>query len=650
MTPEALFRCPRQHFTMLFDAGGNNGYGNNDYLYGCMKRINSTIAIAALLLISMTVWAQDLKPAKDKATKLFGYQDKSKNWVIEPTFNAAKRFIGGFAIVEQNGRKGLIDTEGAWVLKPEYDDIDKFDKAGLCEVMRKDGKTKLRGVANTSGELVIPVECLAVNINRSESLITAQRYVEVPRIGNKPMWGVYDFEGNEIFAPAFSSSPSFRNGKGIAKSAYDGLMGIIGNDGQTLLPFENLAVSYSGGGFNVLTSEFVACYYDSRMFKNSEFAYPGYVAPYDPASDPVRLAAWGNGVIGMRLHRNTLKAINIGQDSRGRSALCSDLRLDWNYGRFVRLEPCRDQEDRPGAMLNPEDGLFYTVKAILYEADGRFVEEVSRWGWLEAECADGIIYNAEGAETWIAMKDINCSARPSFSIQLTGYRQIDHSDVLGGLGLHSYDISRMLDPGYAARRCSEIRQAENVGISSYLPRPAPDLKNIRIIDNAMRLPLFRHHFGMGEVVNCKVKASENGADLELSDRLILPFEDSFSDTGFSMKGEEEIYWGPNNARTVMLSLEPAEGGKNAPGTSDDVFGSERNFVIVIALYEEDGSYLRTLGVVPYVDYASSDALVFDRLGIALVNRPGQRSIRNIPAVPANLSALKNLTPDFRHRR
>lgn len=603
----------------------------------------------AMLLIAAAAFAQDIKPVKDKASKLFGYQDKSKNWVIEPSFNAAKRFIGGFAIVEKDGRKGVIDQSGAWILKPEYDDIDKFDKAGLCEVMRKSGKTKLRGIANTSGELVIPVECPAVSVNRSEALIMAERYVEVPRIGPKPMWGVYDFEGNEIFAPSFSSSPSFRNGRGIAKSATDGLMGVISSDGQVLLPLDNLSVTYSGGGFNVLTSEFVACYYDSRMFKNSEFAYPGYVAPYNPAGDAIRLAAWGNGVIGKRLHRNNLKAISIGKDSRGRSAVCNDLRLDWGYGRFVRLEPALDEEEHPGAMLNPENGSYYTVKAVLYESDGRFVEEVSRWGWLEAECTDGVIYNAEGAETWIAMRDINCLAVPSFSISLNSYRQIDHSDVLGGLGLRNYDISRMLDPSSAVRRSNEIREAENVGITSYLPRPAPELRSVRVIDNAMRQPIFRHRFEMGEVVNCKVRPNDSGADLELSRSLVLPFEDSFSDTGFSMKGEEEIFWGPNNARTVMLSLEPAEGGKNAPGTKDDVSGSERNFVIVIALYEEDGSYLRTLGVAPYVDYASDEALVFEKLGIALLDRPGKPVIKNVKTIPSTLSALRDIQMGFRHR-
>ena len=86
--------------------------------------------------------AQDLKPVRDRDSKLFGYQDKSKNWVIPPSFQSAKRFNGGFAIVEQSGLKGLIDQTGAWVLKPEYDNIGKFDKSGLCEVTVKADRVK----------------------------------------------------------------------------------------------------------------------------------------------------------------------------------------------------------------------------------------------------------------------------------------------------------------------------------------------------------------------------------------------------------------------------------------------------------------------------------------------------------------------------
>ena len=277
-------------------------------------KLRSIFLGICLLCLCVTAAAQDLKPVKDRDSKLFGYQDKSKNWVIAPSFTAAKRLNGGFAVVEVQGLKGLIDESGTWVLQPEWDNIDKFDKAGLCEVMRKEGKTKLRGIANSSGQMVIPAECLSISISHNEGIIMAERYVQTQRSGLKPLWGVYNAEGAEIFEPQFASAPSWRNGRGIAKSAWDGLYGIIDSDGNTLLPFDNLAISASGSSFEVLTSDFTTCVYDSRMFKSNTYAYPGYVAPYDPAGDPVRAAAWRVGPIGARLYRNNLKLADLGRD------------------------------------------------------------------------------------------------------------------------------------------------------------------------------------------------------------------------------------------------------------------------------------------------------------------------------------------------
>ena len=111
-------------------------------------------ACVAAICLALTASAQDLKPVKDRVSKKFGYQDKSKNWVIEPSFDAAKRFIDGYAIVEVQGLEGMIDQSGAWVLKPDYNSIGKFDKLGLCELMNKYDHTRYYGLADRSGRRV----------------------------------------------------------------------------------------------------------------------------------------------------------------------------------------------------------------------------------------------------------------------------------------------------------------------------------------------------------------------------------------------------------------------------------------------------------------------------------------------------------------
>jgi hypothetical protein len=596
-----------------------------------MKRI-VIIALAVLVAVCATAQAQDLKPVKDKNTKLFGYQDKDKNWVIEPAYTAAKRF-----------------------------------KEGLAEVTIKPGKTKFHGIIDETGRTIIPTECTSVSVNYKERLIMAERPA---RFGDFFLWGVYDFEGNELFEPYFISGPWFYNGKGVAKSGETGFKGVIDTQGNVLIPFENLAITQEYGGYAVLTSQFERCTYDSRMNKASVFPYPGYVAPYDPKGDLIRAAAWHVGPIGYRFHRNSLKEARLTQDARGRIAVCSDLRIDWGYNRFVRFEPDVDAGGHPGSLQDPESGRLYTIKAFLCEADGSPVSEISSWGWIEGTANEGIIYNAEGRETWMLMHDLNAPAIPSFTSPLTFYRHADMTSIYSELGLHAYDVERLYEPYRAANRFEEIVQGENAGITAAMPRPAPDLRTARTIEQAMRAPIFQAPFTVGQVVNCNVKHKGGEVEIELFDKLVCHFEDRFEDPYYSFNGDSEIFWGPNNARAVWLSLECVR--KDPKCIHDDVTGSELDFVMVIGLYEEDGSFLQALGVVPAPDYYTNGVLVFEPLGIAiLVDTPAQNPAlgkgrdkqgfvtTDESRLPLNLSALhqihypradKSRSPGYRRGR
>ena len=137
--------------------------------------------------VTLSAAAQDLKPVKDKATKKYGYQSKSsKSWVIDPVYDNAKRFIDGFAVVEIEGREGLIDTQGDLILNTEYDNIGKFDKNGLCELMIKDGRTKWYGVADQTGRILLPVDSRDVNISKKGLYILANRAVDINGSISKP--------------------------------------------------------------------------------------------------------------------------------------------------------------------------------------------------------------------------------------------------------------------------------------------------------------------------------------------------------------------------------------------------------------------------------------------------------------------------------
>ena len=613
--------------------------------------------------IAFSAPAQDLKPVKDKTTKKFGYQGKNKSWAIEPVYDNAKRFIDGFAIVEIDGRQGLIDTHGDLILDTEYDNIGKFDKNGLCELMIKDGRTKWYGVADQTGAILLPVDSRDINISKKGLYILANRAVDIKGFGGTTLWGIYDIQGRELFAPQFVNTPTYADGTFVAKSADTGLAGLMDMNGDVLLPFEYLAISRYGNGYRALTPDFTLIRYTDGLRNEQAERYPGAVAPYDPMGDPVRAAAWHNAGIGFRMQRNNIKRLDMSE----RRAICSDLRLDWGRNRFVRLEPFEDPQRHEGAMEDPASGKYYTVKALLYEADGTLAEVLSDWGRLEGECSAGVVYRTEDGDTWILLEERNSLDVPSYSLYLSGYESFGHDNIYQGLGLRANDVERLADPHNYAARLKDICDGDNIGLSSYIPRPT-DMFHARQARELMRSAIFRFPYSMGEVVSCTVQRRSEEVEVTLYEQLVCRFSDSL-EPSYYMSGDEQIYWGPHNARTVRLSLER----DNGDCMVDDIMHTDNKYRLILSLYEEDGSWLRTLAEVPYADYAHDGVIVFERANIAILvpditrthhdhygrsgyrrdeRGPVQRVVR-IPGtekLPHTLSALNEGVRDFSDRQ
>lgn len=582
-----------------------------------MKRYMKSILCLAALVFCLAASAQDLKPVKDRLTKKYGYQDKSKNWVIQPAYDDAKRFDdAGCAQVKVDGRFGLIDTEGAWLLDAVYDNIGKFDKNGLCELMIKDGKTKYYGVADRAGNVLLPVEYRDIDIPKNGGCILASRVSEDPQLQGDPLWAVFDMQGGEVFPPQFLSAPSFNKGTLVARDALTGLTGVVDMEGKVLLPFEFLAVSHHNNGYSTLSRYFTNVSYTADLFRTESYNQPGAVIPYDPMEDRVRAAAWHCNGVGEPLHVNQVRWIQ--SKSGSRSATCREVPIDWRNDRFIRLEPFVTDEQDEYAMADPYSDRFYTLKAMLYERDGSLVGEVCDRGYLEAECSEGVIYNVHGQESWLILSDPNSPDLSSYSVSLSGYRSLNHENVCEGIGIRSRDLERLQDVRTFAKRCIEIIEGDDVGITSYNP-PSIDLQHARRQRELMRSDLFHHAFHMGDVVSCNAYVRGEDVEVQLYQQLVCRMEDRFQDPYYSMNGDELIYWGPHNRRTVRLSLESTY---DSNAMEDDLGGSGKHWCIVLSMYEEDGSWLRTLASAPYVDYLQDGVLVFKGLRIALLTSPG----------------------------
>ena len=593
--------------------------------------------------IAMSAAAQDLKPVKDKQTQKYGYQAKDKSWVINPVFDNAKRFVDGYAEVTVGEHIGLIDANGDWVFPAEFDDISRFYKNGLCELMRKEGRTKLRGAGDQTGRIIVPVDCRAINVPHKEGVITAQRPARGGVLDGEYAWGVYDQRGREIFAPQFASAPSFRNGLGIVKSLANGLEGVIEESGRVVMPFNYLSVGHFGSEYMTLDLNFTQTLWDGGVRKMRSAPLPGAVAPYDPQGNAVRAAAWhsGNDCIGVRLHRNNVKAlvgdVRLSGDTR---VSCRDVReINWGRGdRFLRLEPVpfgtvvREEEDEeidePDFFVSLNDpydrGTKYWLQARLYEADGTLVDVVCEAGSVLATFDGGLIYRPAAGpdhpeklplDDLLLLNDVNTTGRDRFSMLLSSLREVPGLSVYDNLGISRNDVQNYTNSAVYARRVIEIAEGDNVGITSY---QQPDMAFLRspAARDLMRAPLFRYPYHMGEVLNCSVHIRADGIDVDLYENLICKFDDHIENPYYRMSGEEEIYWGPNNARTVRLSVEPAP--DSALALEDDITGTRMRYQIVLSLYEENGAWLRTLARADYADYIQDGVIVFERLGIAVV--------------------------------
>lgn len=577
---------------------------------------NILLCILALTL-SLTAGAQDLKPTKDRSTKKYGYQTKSKDWVIQPRFDDAKRFVDGNAEVEIDGHWGLINTNGELVFPAIYDNIGKFDKYGYCELMRKVNGVKLRGIGDRYGRIIIPVECRNVSIDRNGYFMYAKYDVQIPGFDVDDLWGVYDNQGREIFPPQFYQTPNFYDGVGIAKSGLNGLYGIISEDGRVLKPFSYISISHFSSGFRALGTDLTHHVWSPDVRDGQAIRQPGAVIPYDPKDDPVRVAAWHKGPVGVRLHSNNVKVVDMHVGYFGTQAACRNLDINWGFGRFLRLEPCVVPAGTPDAMYYGSGNRYYTLKALLYEADGTFVKEVCSRGWIEGDCTDGAFYNADGKERWMIFANPNTIALPAFTANVHDYRAFGHQDIYEGMGITIQEVSRLRKLYEFQSRCTDIIEAENVGVNTYLPH-VPSASHARAAFIASKSPIFNYPFRMGEVVNCVVLHKDDKIEAELTDDLVCHYKDRLDDPSYSFReGREVIYWGPNNARTVRLTLEVAS--HNGNQTKDDVHGTDYSYIINLDMFEEDGTWLRTLASAPWVDFVHDGVLIFEPLGIALIS-------------------------------
>lgn len=102
---------------------------------------------------------EGLLPYRKLGQPLFGYIDINKNYVLQPTFQAADLFHNGLAIIQESDGKhywqyGVIDKQGNVIIKPEkFIELFPFSEGLAVAKSKENGKY---GYTNLKGEFVIP--------------------------------------------------------------------------------------------------------------------------------------------------------------------------------------------------------------------------------------------------------------------------------------------------------------------------------------------------------------------------------------------------------------------------------------------------------------------------------------------------------------
>jgi len=210
-----------------------------------------TIIFTLSLLVVSTVFAQDLKPKKDKESKKYGYVNKSDEWVVKAIYDDADKFKDGFAKIYLGKKEGLITETGAVLVEPQFDDIEKFkegvafvknnkkhgfiDKSGkiLCEPkydniekFSRDNittvqKGSLLGLIKNDGSVLIEPR-----FNTIEKFVGKYAAVAVDKYTNQKRWGMIDRDGKVVFEPIYAFPLKFNKQNLSIANNVDGEVGI----------------------------------------------------------------------------------------------------------------------------------------------------------------------------------------------------------------------------------------------------------------------------------------------------------------------------------------------------------------------------------------------------------------------------------------
>ncbi len=170
-----------------------------------------------LFWLTSTSFAQQFFPIK--VNQKWGLIDKTGKVVVRPTYDAIGDFYQfGYAVVQKEGKVGVMNESGALIVPVNYYDLQILDSTIFAVVIDNSWQ-----IINLQGKIILKDDYEKVNIWNSE-------YISFSKKGK---WGLVHLSGKSIAPPVYDHISIYKNiyFKTEANEKY----GLIRNNGQILI-------------------------------------------------------------------------------------------------------------------------------------------------------------------------------------------------------------------------------------------------------------------------------------------------------------------------------------------------------------------------------------------------------------------------------
>ena len=176
--------------------------------------------ILTLFLNIFSTLAQELALVREN--DMFGYINTDGEYVIEPQFEAAKSFSGNLAAAIQGKKWGFINNSGKWIIQPEYDKVKGFN-SGYALVLKN---KQWNYIDSSNNILSTPVQEKYYDFDADG--------VAFFRVEKK--LGLLGTDGKLIIEPTYDVIKPFVDG--YARVRNDDNWGMIDKNGAVFIPLE----------------------------------------------------------------------------------------------------------------------------------------------------------------------------------------------------------------------------------------------------------------------------------------------------------------------------------------------------------------------------------------------------------------------------